>query len=218
MEPWLASAGLLAAVHVAAMLSPGPTAFLVLRTSADSSPMPPLVGGIVAATVTNVGLTIAGIAAIIAASTTLARAIALCGAIYLLYLGGRSLVTAVATLRARRAGASRETAQTAAVRLSVRSRLQLFREGYLVNLLNPKIAIFYVSIFSQVAAPGVPPVALALFGSQMTVQSLVFWSSFAALTRTGLAKRGLAAGKGWLDAVFGVALILFAIILGTGSL
>ena len=53
---------LLAVVHLAAMLSPGPTALIVLRHGTDRrmGPMAPLVSGIVGATVTNVVLMMAG--------------------------------------------------------------------------------------------------------------------------------------------------------------
>lgn len=52
----------------------------------------------------------------------------------------------------------------------------------------------------------------------MTVQSLMFWTTFARLTRAEAAKRALSAGKGWLDAVFGLALIGFALALGIRGL
>lgn len=98
------------------------------------------------------------------------------------------------------------------------SRSALFRDGYLINLLNPKIAVFYVSIFSQVAAPGLPRATLALFSAQMIVQSLVFWSSFALLTRSGIVGRAVDRSNGWIDLVFGVALLCFAVYLVAGRL
>lgn len=96
MQAVLASMGLLAGVHFAAMLSPGPTALMVLRHGArgGSASLVPLVFDIVAATTTNVALTLAGVAAIIAASPDLATALALAGAAYLIYLGAKALWTA----------------------------------------------------------------------------------------------------------------------------
>ncbi|AFK52452.1 LysE family translocator [Tistrella mobilis] len=209
---------LLAVVHLAAMLSPGPTALIVLRHGAEPrmGPMAPLVSGIVGATVTNVALMMAGVAAVIAASPALGLALALGGAAYLVWLGIRNLMAAVTKMRHRRA--ARAAAAPVPPPPQRRSPAALFRDGYLVNLLNPKIAIFYVSIFSQVAAPDLPRAALAVFGGQLILQSALFWSCFAILARSGVIARAIDASNGWVDFVFGGALIGFATTLAWSAL
>ncbi|WOV91916.1 MAG: LysE family transporter [Candidatus Zeuxoniibacter abyssi] len=80
---------LLASIHFAAMVSPGPTAILVLKTGAQkiNKEICFLVVGIVCATLTNVILTITGVATLIATSKHLAIGLSVFGAIYLSYLG-----------------------------------------------------------------------------------------------------------------------------------
>ena len=87
----------------------------------------------------------------------------------------------------------------------------LFKSGYIVNLINPKIAIFYVSIFSQVASPNLPPITLFIFGLQLVMQSLIYWATFAALANNGTLTGWINRTNGWADFVFGSALLLFAI-------
>ncbi len=78
---------------------------------------------------------------------------------------------------------------------------------------NPKIAVFYISIFSQVAAPSLPNIVLFVFGGQLVLQSLLFWSTFAALSRAGIISRAINKANGWVDIAFGGALVSFAVYL-----
>jgi RhtB (resistance to homoserine/threonine) family protein len=64
------------------------------------------------------------------------------GALYLLWLGLQSLARAL-----RRDGASDSAAAIAAARLPLRARS--FREGLLTNVLNPKVAVFYLAFLPQ---------------------------------------------------------------------
>ncbi len=213
MEPIFTSMLLLASIHFAAMLSPGPTALVVLRhgTQEQTKSMFPLVSGIVAATITNTFLTLVGVAAVIAASPRIALILATLGSLYLLYLGGKNILIAFRKFKANQdideapANRSRPIEQV--------SPASMFRDGYLINLLNPKIAVFYISIFSQVATPELPQSTLAIFSSQLVIQSLLFWSSFAALTRAGIISRAMDKSNGWIDLFFGAALISFALYL-----
>ena len=216
MEPVFASVLMLASIHFAAMLSPGPTALVVLRhgTRQQVRSMTPLVSGIVAATVTNTFLTLVGVAAVIAASPRIALVLATLGSLYLLYLGGRNVLTAFQKFGApakSEAAGSIPTAEQC-------SPTAMFRDGYLINLLNPKIAVFYISIFAQVASPELPRSALAIFCGQLILQSLLFWSCFTALTRAGIVSRAIDKSNGWVDLFFGVALISFALYLFASGL
>ena len=210
MEHVVASMVLLAGVHFGAMLSPGPTALIVLRYSSLNrlQSTTPLILGIVAATLTNTALTLFGVAALILASEKLASALALLGSLYLLYLGSKNIfigyqkfVMNESTLEEIKKNGSNvyKTSFTAS-----------FMDGYLVNLLNPKIAVFYVSVFSQVARPELPNYVLLGFGGQLVLQSFLFWSTFAILASTGAITKALNKSNGVVDILFGFALIGFA--------
>ncbi|HEY4306129.1 MAG TPA: LysE family translocator [Gemmatimonadaceae bacterium] len=81
-----------------------------------------------------------GISAILATSATAFNVMKTVGALYLVWMGAQSIRTAnvpasVATDRSR-------------------GRTSPFLQGFLTNVLNPKVAIFYLTILPQFVAPG----------------------------------------------------------------
>jgi len=88
--------------------------------------------------------TSAGLAVILTASAPLFLAIRLAGAAYLVYLGGRSLLSAIVKRDPRRAPAR------PAPRLSTRTA---FLQGFLSNLSNAKMVAFFVSLLPPFAGP-----------------------------------------------------------------
>jgi threonine/homoserine/homoserine lactone efflux protein len=90
--------------------------------------------------------TSAGIAALLVASEPAFLALKFAGALYLVYLGGHALLAA---LRGRSGmlptGAGERPAMAASVAL---------RQGFVSNLGNPKMAVFFTSLLPQFASPG----------------------------------------------------------------
>ncbi|MGG0465108.1 LysE family translocator [Priestia aryabhattai] len=85
---------------------------------------------------------IVGLSAIIAKSALLFSIFKYIGAVYLIYLGIKSLWT----LR------NQETAETV-VENKYKNRSS-FKQGFLTNLLNPKIAVFFLTFLPQFVNPG----------------------------------------------------------------
>ncbi|TWD84101.1 threonine/homoserine/homoserine lactone efflux protein [Kribbella amoyensis] len=84
-----------------------------------------------------------GLAALVQTSPGIITAISLTGATYLAYLGLRTL---------RRPAAAEPTAT-----LAVEPLGRIFRAGVLVNLLNPKAALFFLAFLPQFATSGAGP-------------------------------------------------------------
>ena len=164
---------LLTFVPVAALLSltPGAATALVVRNAAR--------GGRRHAFFTTSGNSIGvlawgcfaavGIATIVAASAAVFDAVKLAGALVLLVIGLRSL------LSRGDAGTGESTPATA-------SQTGAFREGLLTSLANPKLAVFFVALFPQFIPRGVPvlPSALAMAAVIVAVD-LVWYSTLALL-------------------------------------
>lgn len=145
LDPHLLQLYLVAAVVI--VLAPGPDSLLVLGRSLFEGRRAGLFAmiGVIAGVVVHAGLAGLGVSALIAASPQAFEAVRIAGAGYLVWLGLRAL------LAARRA--AREGAQAAAFRPPVAGRpLAMASHGFLTNLLNPKIVLFYLAFVPQFVA------------------------------------------------------------------
>ena len=122
---------------------PGPAVtYIVTRSVAQGRRAGLLsVAGIHLGTMVHVLAAVAGLSAIVVRSATAFTVVKLAGAAYLVYLG-------VATLRA-----SRHRAGGTSV-ASVRSSRRVFVDGFVVNALNPKTAVFFLAFVPQFVDPG----------------------------------------------------------------
>jgi threonine/homoserine/homoserine lactone efflux protein len=146
-----------------------------------------------------------GVVALLSASEPVFQAVKLIGALYLVYLGGQSLWSAVA----RRTHERR--VQTGAP-LGPRRAL---RQGILSNLGNPKMAVFFASLLPQFAggenAMFVSLLALGLLFCSMTFGWLVLYA--VAIDRVGHLLVGSV--RRALDALTGLVLVALGLRLAT---
>lgn len=104
-----------------------------------------------------------GVGVVVEQSATLFTAIKLAGAAYLVYLGIRTFL------------ARRELADVFDAAVSPRSTRTILREGAIVGLLNPKVAVFFAAILPQFADParGHVPLQLVVLGFTFSAVVLV---------------------------------------------
>jgi threonine/homoserine/homoserine lactone efflux protein len=91
-----------------------------------------------------------GLSGILTCSAAAFNIVKMAGAIYLIFLGSQSLLR---SLRNRPAVIADDP--EAVIRRS-EQRLRSFSEGLLTNLLNPKVALFYLTFLPQFISPGEP--------------------------------------------------------------
>jgi threonine/homoserine/homoserine lactone efflux protein len=142
-----------------------------------------------------------GLAAVIAASEPLFRAVKLAGAAYLLVLGLQSLRAAV---RRRQAGHERAAPNHAASRA--------FRQGVLSNLGNPKMAVFFTSLLPQFGSSFAGMLGLGLVFASLTLVWLSLYA-VAVAKATGLLQRSPV--RRALDAVTGLVLVALGLRIAT---
>lgn len=106
-------------------------------------------------------LSVAGLAALLAASTTAYTVVRLAGALYLVWLGLQTL------WRARRPY-DEELLTTAGMRNPGRA-------GFLTNVLNPKIAIFYTGLLPQLVPDGIPHTLALMLLVAMHITISTLW-------------------------------------------
>jgi len=128
--------GLFALAALALLLIPGPSVLYVVTQSAEQGRVAGLasVAGIHAGTLVHVAAAAVGISALVLASAVVFTTVKLAGAAYLIYVGIRRLLdrSAEAEVEPRRAPLRR-----------------LFLRGALVNVLNPKTALFFLAFLPQ---------------------------------------------------------------------
>ncbi|MFF5966749.1 LysE family translocator [Streptomyces collinus] len=205
--------GFLGVVLVAYMV-PGPDFLVVVRSAAEDPSK-----GRAAALGAQTGLCVhmlaaaAGLSAIATRSPAVYDGIRLLGAAYLVYLGVR------AVLAARRAARERRTANEVASHAPreggpARGRFRSgFSQGFLTNVLNPKAALFFLSVLPQFAdGDGSLARQIFLLGMLDVVIGVAYWFALvgvAARLRALLARpkirRRWELTTGWLFIAIGVS-------------
>lgn len=147
--PTFATLVLFAASTLALLAVPGPSVVYVVTRSVEHGRAAGLVSmlGLEVGALVHVVLATVGVTAILASSTWAFDAVRVVGAGYLVVMGLRHLL--------RRARADAATGGPTAT-----SRWQLFREGVLVDVLNPKTALFFLAFLPQFVEPARGAVAL----------------------------------------------------------
>lgn len=193
-------ASLVAFTAVAALvvLTPGADTLLVVRNVLGRGRRAGLAttAGIVAGCFVHATLSVLGLSAILVRSAAVFEVVRLAGAAYLVWLGLRSL-----------AGAWRPAADAAAPVPAAGAR-RSFVEGALSNVLNPKVAIFYLALLPQFIGPGDPVLARSMLLAAIHVGLGLVWLS---LVSFGLASLGrvltAARLRRRLEALTGVVLV-----------
>jgi threonine/homoserine/homoserine lactone efflux protein len=139
------------AADLALKLTPGPDMALTLTRGMTQGFRVAWLSvlGTFAAGFVQIPLIVLGLAAIFKESPTLFMAVKLMGALYLVYLGARAI---------RRSRNPRALAQVSARGVG----REVFIQGFMTNLLNPKVFIFLIAFLPQFTDPAQGPVWLQM--------------------------------------------------------
>jgi threonine/homoserine/homoserine lactone efflux protein len=160
-------------VSIVITVTPGPDMALVLRNG--------MRGGSRAAWWTGLGCVcgipahataaVVGLSALLAASATAFTVVKLAGAVYLVYLGASALWHT----RRRSVAPSAVTARSG----PDVGRLEAFRQGLISNLLNPKIALLFLTLLPQFVSVGEPVASTtAVLAAVFLALAAVWWRVF----------------------------------------
>lgn len=204
---------LFAAMAVLALITvlPGPDMAVVSRYAFRDGRRAALhtAAGVVSGMVVWGALVVAGLAAILAASTVAYTIIRLAGAVYLVIMGVRALWQSRRDQELPAPAATEQRSSAAAARGA-------YRSGLLTDLLNPKIAVFCTSLLpSLVPSGGSPAVWLPVLVTihvAMTVAWLGCWAVAVSGSRSVLNRPR---ARRWLSRVTGTALIGFGLRVAT---
>jgi threonine/homoserine/homoserine lactone efflux protein len=196
--PSFSAVEVFALASIVLLLVPGPSVLYVVAQSAEHGRRAGLasVTGIHVGTIVHIVAATVGLSALIVASATAFTTVKLVGACYLIYVGVRKLLERDVPLRVQEEGTQR----------------RVFAQGVVVNVLNPKTALFFLAFLPQFVHPdrGAVAVQALLLG---TVFCLIAWmsdSTYALVVGT-LADRmrrsaGVARVRRWVSGTVMVAL------------
>jgi len=187
-------------------VTPGPdTAYVVGRSLAQGRAAGLVSSfGISAGCCVHVLAAALGLSALLAASTYAFVVIKCVGAIYLAYLGVRMIWAT------RRSAPPTVATPVAAAGQRGRSYRKLFSQGFLTNVLNPKVALFFLSFFPQFVEPDTSHRTLAflVLGGIFIVMSTI-WNGIVAWVSASVSRglSGNVAVKTWVDRTVGAMFI-----------
>lgn len=151
-------------------IAPGPDNIFVITQGISNGRKAGVVTalGLCSGTLFHTAAAAAGIAVVLKTHPLLFKIILYCGAVYLLYLARRSFL-------------ERNNPLTAEGGVYRQQRLhRLFLRGLVMNLLNPKVLLFFAALLPQfIAADAAPPaLQMVLLGLTFTVQGVIIFSLF----------------------------------------
>jgi len=149
--PHATSLGVFAVAAILLLLTPGPAVLYIVARSVEQGRIAGLasVCGITTGTLFHVLAAALGLSALLASSALAFAVVKYAGAGYLIYIGVRRIL-------------SRAEAPAEQAHLPRRSLGRLYRDGVVVNLLNPKTALFFLAFLPQFVDPSRGAVAFQI--------------------------------------------------------
>jgi RhtB (resistance to homoserine/threonine) family protein len=188
-------------------LTPGPDVLYIVTNSLRSGARAGIVAGlgITAGCFVHIFAAAVGVGALLATSAIAFTVLKWVGAAYLLWIGARILFSK----------APQATTDLIAVAAAqpARQLKAVFMGGFWTNVLNPKVAIFFLAFVPQFIAPATDNKALAfvLLGVLFNLNAIPVNSGWA-LAAAWMAKRdAVQRGMHWLDRAAGVMFIGFGL-------
>lgn len=188
-------------------LTPGPDVLYIVTNSLRSGAKAGIVAGlgITGGCFVHIFAAAAGVSALLATSATAFMVLKWIGAVYLVWIGMKLLVS--------KAPQATPDLMALAGAEQPRSLKAIWLGGFWTNVLNPKVAIFFLAFVPQFIAPEVDNKALAfvLLGVLFNLNAIPVNSGWA-LAAAWMARRdAVQKGMHWLDRVAGAMFIGFGV-------
>lgn len=192
------------AVHLLAVMSPGPDFVMISRNSLMYSRKTGVYSavGLGLGILVHVTYSLIGIGLIISKSILLFSILKFFGAAYLIYLGYKCL----------QAKPHREqNTESEKTKQKDLGKLAAMQMGFLTNVLNPKATLFFFALFTQVISPSTPKVIQMLYGLEMSVMTFLWFALVASALSLNIVRVRFASVHYHLERIFGVVLIALGI-------
>ncbi len=190
----------IAAIHLLGVMSPGPDFALITRNSLCLSRRSGLLTacGLGLGILVHCAYSLLGIGLLISQSILLYNTIKWIGALYLIYIGWKALT--------HKAGPQTDASRAVRSREDI-SPLSALRQGFLCNVLNPKVTLFFLALFTQVIDPTTPLVVQLGYGLWMSFATMAWFSFVASVLSLDLIRQKFQRIQSSFERVMGVLLI-----------
>ncbi|MFZ6641117.1 LysE family translocator [Undibacterium sp. TC4M20W] len=191
-------------------IAPGPDSILIMTRSATQGWRAGSAAalGIGAGTLVHIMAAALGLSALLATSAMAFTVVKLAGAAYLLYIGASMLFSKAKSAEQTQADTEAKAS------LPVLSHRKIFMQGFLTNILNPKVAIFFLAFVPQFIAADASnkPLALIVLGCIFNFNGML-WCHFLAIS-TAFARQRMRVNQAvtlWLNRFIGLMFVSFGI-------
>ncbi|MBV1908613.1 MAG: LysE family transporter [Kangiellaceae bacterium] len=161
---------LLAIAHAFAVASPGADFAVVIKNTLQSGHRAGLYTaiGIGLGILVHVGYTLLGLAVILAQSPGLINLVKYAGALYLAWLAWKSF----------QSRKSRSNDFAVSEPLSLTS-LEAIKQGFVINVLNPKVTVFFVALFTAIVSYETPILIQSFYGLWIVIYTILWFAMVA---------------------------------------
>ncbi|MEI8344441.1 MAG: LysE family transporter [Candidatus Omnitrophota bacterium] len=179
------------------IIVPGPNMLIVFRNTLSHSRQAGVLTaiGLAAGNLVHITYCLIGIGVLISQSIMLFNIVKLAGAVYLIYLGVKSLQ------------AQPRTVDIDKNVLPDLTELAAIRTGFLTDLLNPKATLFFLALFTQIIRPGTTISARIGYGLTIVALEFILLTGLACVIGQPCVRRQFDAVSHWIERVTGVVLI-----------
>ena len=193
-------------------LTPGPDVLYIVTHAMRSGARAGMVAalGIATGCFVHISAAALGVSALMAASSAAFTVLKWAGAAYLVYVGGRMLLARKAALPVN----AIDSVAVEAANLRTNLLKNVFFQGFWTNVLNPKVALFFLAFVPQFISPGMSnkPLAFLWLGLLFNVNGLGVNLGWALVTAWMARRIGAAqSSMQWLERAAGVLFVGFGL-------
>lgn len=205
------------------VMSPGPNGVLILKTASSLGRSASFanISGLFVATFCHGALSIFGLSALLLQSAELFTLVKIIGALYLFYIGAKAIynsykksdIANLAVTDGLIAGSPQST-DVKKAKSGVTGIVGSFSEGFLTQLLNPKVSMFYLAAFPQFVSFDAASYAIAFSLVAIHACLIVTWFVGVTLMIDKIKQRAQYSSMGkWVQRLSGSIMIYFSVLL-----
>lgn len=190
-------------------ITPGPDSLFIMARSASQGWRAGFVAcwGVGAGVFVHVFAAALGLSALLATSAMAFTVVKVVGAAYLVWIG-------IGMLRQRKSAGAAPVAGDAVAAARVIPYRLIFRQGFLTNVLNPKVALFFLAFVPQFIAPDAAskPLAFLLLGAIFDFNGMLWCHALALFTAFASHKLQVGASVArWLNRAIGAMFVALGV-------